>query len=306
MRFLTSSLAMMTMVLSACGDINSSSSSGSIPDPSSNSGDNSSEGGTGSIGTPTTENDPANAAALALLGAEKALLYVAMKGASAAQSQSDSMSQSVVEHLTKLAKSLAQNSTGAPQEFPCPSSGKVETDFPFHTFADNEIPKTGEAFFEYKQCDLGKELDGLTLDGSMNLNWSGGFNRDKKDFKKLTIDFDLLADDKKINATVDCDSYGQECVMTDNDSDKSVRYGLKNVAVTKQGSAGYDLKASISRDDLTFNIAGSALLPCKKRGFESGEIAVTDMQEKTVLEISFNNCETMAVTYNGRTERYNQ
>ena len=291
------SVVAMAAVLSACGS----------------GGDDNKEkkaSGSGLDGSPltVTKENSQQAAKTALVGAERSVRFLdgeIFPPDDDSDDEDDLESKAPLSIIKKLDLSAALLK-GAPEQVDCEAGGSFTTDFPYYTNQDvRDVPDSGEAFLEYDDCNFGEEVDFLVFNGRIDIKWSGGVNSEG-DFKHYTLTFTVNSDGTDYTGTLVCSNYSETCEYSEQYAEEGVDYRIQNVDISGDAFFGYDIKATVYSGESYLRMAGTGLVPCDDGGFERGEINVTDATGDVVLEVSFDNCETMLVTFDGESERVAQ
>lgn len=82
-------------------------------------------------------------------------------------------------------------------------------------------------------------------------------------------------------------------------------YQVSDAQVTGNEYEGYNVSARVVDEEYGYvTINASNLIQCQNGGFSSGAILIADASAAGVVEISFSNCDSFAVTYQGVSETF--
>ncbi|WP_096085090.1 hypothetical protein [Agaribacterium haliotis] len=202
-------------------------------------------------------------------------------------------------------------------DYECSLGGKVEfTGLDDDLNGENKLDAgSGEFGVNFDQC---VDDFGITQDGSISVSWSGGLEpqtHSPKDLR-LDIDFSMTIDDagdalnSEVDASVVCSDYMQNCEfklskLAISSGDEAIT--ISDMSVSSDDN-GLDTDATISIKGMgAITISGNDLVECEDgESFQSGTIDVSEGSTMSVMQITFLNCSTYSLSYDGETEVYQQ
>lgn len=175
----------------------------------------------------------------------------------------------------------------------CPDGGSAIITSPTNPPPSGDVTSS----WEYINCMFTSGTTTYTVNG-------GGtfvYNQDNGDF---SFTYDLTISDGSqtynITATYECTNNGMSCTYSDTFVDNGKRYRTTNVSVSGNNTSGYNVSATVFIGDLGYvEITATNLTICANGNIGTGTIEVTDANGNVVLSVTFPDCNTMVITYNG-------
>lgn len=193
----------------------------------------------------------------------------------------------------------------------CPSGGSIEINVPDGM---DENSTSGSMDMIYDEC-VDEFND--SIDGSFSISWSG-FDQSTGEPQTLDMLIDITTSSEgfeggtetvSVDAQLSCDNYLESCSFTLNEvsyNDGENQFSLSDFNASS-GSNGSDISATISVGDISnLEISGNDLLECENGNFESGSIDISEQDEAPAMTITFLNCSSYSLEFDGTTETYSQ
>ncbi|MEM7293227.1 MAG: hypothetical protein AAF420_07525 [Pseudomonadota bacterium] len=111
-----------------------------------------------------------------------------------------------------------------------------------------------------------------------------------------------------VNMTITCNTQTFECtVMSNFTGGNGVSYSLSDMSVSGNSSSGYNITATVGDPvEGTFTITATNITVCANGNIATGMVQITDSTGAVVISVTYPDCDTMIVTFNGVATPYSQ
>jgi hypothetical protein len=257
-------------------------------------GCSSSSSGGGSSEPVNASINSANAKSLATAATEGAKM--AGDSDNASQFSFRSASRNKIEELSEsLAREYALIPTNVPDI--CTTGGvSIDT-----------LPN-GDNILDYQLCEIG----GATADGQvvLNIDVDGDITTISLSYVNfsVTIDADTTVIDSSAVCVTNTTTLSVSCTYSSDIAGIDGRtYSISGLSVSGDSIAGYSVSATINDPDyglITISTLNPVLLDCTNGQPSTGDIQFTDA-DGVLVTITFNDCSSFTVTYDGVATMYN-
>ncbi len=189
---------------------------------------------------------------------------------------------------------------------PCSVTGDFEIDFVGVSESElnnGSIPEDGTIIFDYNNCDFGDEFSDGGIDGTIVWTYTGwdfdAFDGGELDLPDMqTFEFDVSYDGEPFEGTISC--IGEfDCTLSEDFDYEGIDYRVEDAQVSGSGGV-YTVEARIFHEDHGYiDISATGITVDSDGNACTGTIEVSDSASSDVLSISFPDCDTMVVTFNG-------
>ena len=287
------SVILSSIVLTACGGGGGSSAGSQI---------GSYEGATNPA-TVTNENS-SDIFENALLGTSKTL-----KGGEAPEiplAANIDVNDSIIGTLDKITENIASRTTiptGFVSKVECEISGETTIDFVGVSRDAQSVPSNGTILVTFNNC---KDDDGLVVNGTGSFVYNG-YSAETGELNNFTIAFNITIDGERFVGTAECSNFGLDCEFSESFSQNGVSYKIEFQSVTGNNTEGYDLSFKIydSRYGYIEVVATGITIDEATGNVCTGTITIDDSTGE-VMTITFPDCDSFVVTFEGNATTYMQ
>ena len=213
----------------------------------------------------------------------------------------------IIGTLDKITENIASRTTiptGFVSKVECEISGETIIDFVGVSRDAQSVPSNGTILATFNNC---KNDDGLVINGTGSLVYNG-LSAETGEFDNFTYVFDLTIDGEPFVGTIECSNSGLDCEFSESFSQNGVSYKIEDQSVTGNNTQGYNISFEIydSRYGYIDVVATGITIDEETGNICTGTITIEDSTSEDVMTITFPDCDSFVVTFEGNATTYMQ
>ena len=207
-----------------------------------------------------------------------------------------------LDKITNMIETRGSIPTGLVINEPCLTSGETTIDFVGVSRDAQSFPSNGTILITFNNCND----DGFIIDGTGSLVYNG-YSEDRG-FKNFTYVFNYTINGEPFEGTAECSNFGENCEFYESFSQNGVSYKIEDQSVTGNNTQGYNISFEIydSRYGYIEVVATGITIDEATGNICTGNITIEDSTSEDVMTITFPDCDSFVVTFEGNATTYMQ